>query len=105
MDSECKRDKESKLVVTRRHEIVEDARVRWEEQITESVQMIETECFKELNVFGPNNTTTLDLVLDAVPEPEKKGCFPFRRKKKQSARMRPVPISDQQLESTTRCDS
>nr|CAD7432303.1 unnamed protein product [Timema monikensis] len=68
-------------------------------------EMIETECFKELNVFGPNNTTTLDLVLDAVPEPEKKGCFPFRRKKKQSARMRPVPISDQQLESTTRRDS
>lgn len=42
--------------------------------------MIETECYKELNVFGPNNTPTPDLILDAVPEPEKKGCFPFRRK-------------------------
>ncbi|PSN40051.1 hypothetical protein C0J52_20197 [Blattella germanica] len=43
-------------------------------------EMIETECFKELNVFGPNNTPTIDLVIDAIPEPEKKGCFPFRRK-------------------------
>jgi hypothetical protein len=42
--------------------------------------MIETECFKELNVFGPNNTPTIDLIIDAIPEPEKKGCFPFRRK-------------------------
>jgi hypothetical protein len=42
--------------------------------------MIETECYKELNVFGPNNTPTIDLIVDAIPEPEKKGCFPFRRK-------------------------
>lgn len=42
--------------------------------------MIDTECYKELNVFGTNNTPTTDLILDAVPEPEKKGCFPFRRK-------------------------
>jgi G protein-coupled receptor kinase len=42
--------------------------------------MIETECFKELNVFGPNNTPTIDLIVDAIPEPERKGCFPFRRK-------------------------
>ncbi|XP_069679336.1 G protein-coupled receptor kinase 2 [Periplaneta americana] len=61
-------------------------------------EMIETECFKELNVFGPNNTPTIDLIIDAIPEPEKKGCFPFRRKKKQSARMRPVPISEQYLQ-------
>nr|CAD7442418.1 unnamed protein product [Timema bartmani] len=39
-DSECKRDKESKLAVTRRHEIVEEARLRWEEQITESEQSL-----------------------------------------------------------------
>lgn len=44
------------------------------------LQMIDTECYKELNVFGTNNTPTTDLILDAVPEPEKKGCFPFRRK-------------------------
>lgn len=42
--------------------------------------MIETECFKELNVFGPGNTPTPDLIIDAIPEPDKKGCFPFRRK-------------------------
>lgn len=43
-------------------------------------QMIETECYKELNIFGPNNTPSADLILNALPQPEKKGCFPFRRK-------------------------
>jgi len=43
-------------------------------------QMIETECYKELNVFGPDNTPTPDLMIDAEPWPEKKSCFPFRRK-------------------------
>jgi len=42
--------------------------------------MIETECYKELNVFGPDNTPTPDLMIDAEPWPEKKSCFPFRRK-------------------------
>uniref|UniRef100_A0A1B6C906 G protein-coupled receptor kinase n=1 Tax=Clastoptera arizonana TaxID=38151 RepID=A0A1B6C906_9HEMI len=64
-------------------------------------EMIETECYKELNVFGPNNVPSPDLIIDAVPEPENKGCFPFRRKKKQSARTRPVPISDQYLKVNT----
>jgi hypothetical protein len=45
-----------------------------------ALQMIETECFKELNVFGPYNTIPVDLIIDAIPEPEKRGCFPFRRK-------------------------
>jgi len=45
-----------------------------------ALQMIETECFKELNVFGQNSTPTIDLIIDAIPEPERKGCFPFRRK-------------------------
>lgn len=45
-----------------------------------ALQMIETECFKELNIFGANNTATIDLIIDAIPEPEKRGCFPFRRK-------------------------
>lgn len=44
------------------------------------LQMIETECYKELNVFGPGYTRSPDLILDAVPEPEKKSCFPCRRK-------------------------
>jgi len=59
--------------------------------------MIETECFKELNKFGPYNTIPIDLIIDAIPEPEKRGCFPFRRKKKQSARMRPIPVAEQYL--------
>jgi len=45
-----------------------------------ALQMIETECFKELNKFGPYNTIPIDLIIDAIPEPEKRGCFPFRRK-------------------------
>lgn len=43
--------------------------------------MIETECFKELNVLGPNNTPTPDLLINhPSSNNEDKGCFPFRRK-------------------------
>jgi len=42
--------------------------------------MIETGCYKELNVFGPNKSRSPDLVLDLMPEPEKTGCFPFSRR-------------------------
>lgn len=43
--------------------------------------MIETGCFTELNIFGPNLTPTPDLIFDAVIEKENdKGCFPFKRK-------------------------
>lgn len=43
--------------------------------------MIETDCYKQLNVFGPNGTRTADLIINgAVTAPEDKGCFPFRRK-------------------------
>lgn len=42
--------------------------------------MIETGCYKELNIFGPNKTRSPDLVLDLMPEPEKTGCFPFSRR-------------------------
>lgn len=42
--------------------------------------MIETGCYKELNVFGPNKTRSPDLILDLKPEPEKTGCFPFSRR-------------------------
>lgn len=42
--------------------------------------MIETECFKELNVLGPNNTPTADLLINhPPPNNENRGCFPFRR--------------------------
>lgn len=39
------------------------------------LQMIETECFKELNVFGPNGTLSPDLDRSHPPEPPKKGLF------------------------------
>ncbi|XP_039285896.1 G protein-coupled receptor kinase 5 [Nilaparvata lugens] len=67
-------------------------------------EMIETECYKELNVYGPNNSRSQDLVLDAVPEPEKKGCFPFRRKKKQNSRDRPIPIADHYLKQNAKVE-
>lgn len=38
-------------------------------------QMIETECFKELNVFGPNGTISPDLNKSFPPEPPKKGLL------------------------------
>ncbi|XP_070540653.1 G protein-coupled receptor kinase 5-like [Ptychodera flava] len=38
-------------------------------------EMIETECFKELNVFGPNGTPTPDLILDQPPPPPRRGLF------------------------------
>jgi hypothetical protein len=42
--------------------------------------MIETECFSELNVFGPEESPTPDLLVTSTPPVEKQGCFPFRRK-------------------------
>lgn len=44
------------------------------------VQMIETECFKELNVFGPSQTRPPDLCWELPPAEDRRGCFPFRRK-------------------------
>lgn len=45
------------------------------------LQMIETECFKELNVFGPDGTLSWDLNRSQPPEPPKKGLLQrlFRR--------------------------
>lgn len=43
-------------------------------------EMVETECFRELNVFGINECPTPDLLINAPPVVEKPGCFPFRRK-------------------------
>ncbi|XP_043268503.1 G protein-coupled receptor kinase 2 isoform X1 [Venturia canescens] len=58
-------------------------------------EMIETECFKELNVLGPNSSPTPDLLVNYPPaNNENRGCFPFRRKKKQSARTREIPLSE-----------
>ncbi|XP_057362370.1 G protein-coupled receptor kinase 5 isoform X2 [Manis pentadactyla] len=38
-------------------------------------EMIETECFKELNVFGPNGTLSPDLNRSHLPDPPKKGLL------------------------------
>ncbi|XP_065210501.1 G protein-coupled receptor kinase 2 isoform X1 [Planococcus citri] len=63
-------------------------------------EMIETGCFEELNVFGPNRTPTPDLLLDAVPEKEpEEGCFPFKKKKKIPARAKPIPIPVEYLKT------
>ncbi|XP_078421795.1 G protein-coupled receptor kinase 5 isoform X3 [Cetorhinus maximus] len=38
-------------------------------------EMIETECFKELNVFGPNGTRSPDLDWNQLPEPPKRSLL------------------------------
>lgn len=48
--------------------------------ISWQTEMIETECFRELNVFGTDECPTTDLQINAQPVIEKAGCFPFRRK-------------------------
>lgn len=48
--------------------------------ISWQTEMIETECFKQLNIFGPCGTPTPDLIISPVSVPENKGCFSFRRK-------------------------
>lgn len=45
-------------------------------------EMIETDCFRQLNVFGPNCTRSPDLILQPTAVSENEGCFPFRRKVK-----------------------
>ncbi|KAM7363977.1 G protein-coupled receptor kinase 2 isoform 1-T2 [Cochliomyia hominivorax] len=60
-------------------------------------EMMETECFRELNVFGPDDNPTPDLLINAIPQPDTSGCFPFRRKKKQPARTQPIPIPEHLL--------
>lgn len=51
--------------------------VTWQEEI------IETEVFKELNLFGPGFTRSHDLRTDLPPEPEPTtGCLPFFRRRR-----------------------
>uniref|UniRef100_A0A8C6GJ79 Uncharacterized protein n=1 Tax=Mus spicilegus TaxID=10103 RepID=A0A8C6GJ79_MUSSI len=51
--------------------------------------MIETECFKELNVFEPNGTLSPDLNRSQPPEPPKKGLFHrlFRRQHQSNSKL------------------
>lgn len=83
-------------------------------------EMIETDCFRQLNVFGPYGTRSSDLILQPVTTTENEGCFPFRRKvkhrsstafhppncllvlqKKQLPRTRPIPINPSLLPQMT----
>ena len=45
--------------------------------------MIETECYKELNLFGPNGEPTPDLIEGLPPQPPQRGFFDklFRRRR------------------------
>ncbi|XP_064370365.1 G protein-coupled receptor kinase 5 isoform X2 [Dromaius novaehollandiae] len=54
-------------------------------------EMIETECFKELNVFGPNGTISPDLNKSYPPEPPKKGLLQriFKRQHQNNSRSSP----------------
>ncbi|KAL3270370.1 hypothetical protein HHI36_009416 [Cryptolaemus montrouzieri] len=64
-------------------------------------EMIETDCFRQLNVFGPYNTRSPDLVLQPSTSSENEGCFPFRRKKKPLPRTRPIQINPALLPQST----
>ncbi|KAJ7421315.1 G protein-coupled receptor kinase 5 [Willisornis vidua] len=54
-------------------------------------EMIETECFKELNVFGPNGTISPDLNKSYPPEPPKKGLLHriFKRQHQNNSKSSP----------------
>ncbi|XP_062831712.1 G protein-coupled receptor kinase 5 isoform X2 [Anolis carolinensis] len=54
-------------------------------------EMIETECFKELNVFGPNGTISPDLNKSFPPEPPKKGLLHriFKRQHQNNSKSSP----------------
>ncbi|XP_065779499.1 G protein-coupled receptor kinase 5 isoform X3 [Muntiacus reevesi] len=54
-------------------------------------EMIETECFKELNVFGPHGTLSADLNRSHPPEPPKKGLLQrlFKRQHQNNSKSSP----------------
>ncbi|KAL1492087.1 hypothetical protein ABEB36_012581 [Hypothenemus hampei] len=62
-------------------------------------EIIETDSYRQLNVFGPNNTRSPDLILEPAPQAKSGNCFPFRRKKKHVPRNQPVPINSSLLAS------
>lgn len=52
--------------------------------ISFQTELVETECFDELNVYGPDNTPSPDLVMNSVAElsdDESTGCISFKSKK------------------------
>jgi len=46
-------------------------------------QMIEMECFKELNIFGPDGSPSPDLIEEEPPAPARHGFFDrlFKRRR------------------------
>lgn len=50
--------------------------IPWQEE------MIETECYRELNQWAEDGGPSPDLLVDRPPPEEYQGCFPFRRKNK-----------------------
>ncbi|XP_058044403.1 G protein-coupled receptor kinase 5 [Ahaetulla prasina] len=54
-------------------------------------EMMETECFKELNLFGPNGTISPDLNKNYPPEPPKKGLLHriFKRQHQNNSKSAP----------------
>ncbi|XP_015793353.1 G protein-coupled receptor kinase 2 isoform X2 [Tetranychus urticae] len=61
-------------------------------------EMIETDCFKELNVFGPNFTLPDDLNFDCPPVDEPKGCFQFFRSNKNKRKNVHISKSNAQID-------
>ncbi|XP_066932509.1 G protein-coupled receptor kinase 5-like [Clytia hemisphaerica] len=61
-------------------------------------EMIETEVFKELNVFGPNGAPTPDLIGDAPPEEQEHEpkCCGFFRGSRQRTRTAQTYVADQE---------
>ncbi len=56
-------------------------------QMSMFFQMLDTDVFHEINVFGPNNTPTPDLIGDAPPTPQESddcSCCPRLCRKKKS---------------------
>ncbi|KAK2488493.1 hypothetical protein MC885_012587, partial [Smutsia gigantea] len=63
-------------------------------------EMIETECFKELNVFGPNGTLSPDLNRSHLPDPPKKGLLQRIFKRQVRAPMPSCPGLDASMRSS-----
>nr|CAH7722016.1 unnamed protein product [Callosobruchus chinensis] len=63
-------------------------------------EMIETDCFRQLNMFGPNYSRTPDLVLEPIVISENEGCFPFRRKVSSMFRYQSTVFRDNWLRKT-----
>uniref|UniRef100_A0A6M2DRG0 G protein-coupled receptor kinase n=1 Tax=Xenopsylla cheopis TaxID=163159 RepID=A0A6M2DRG0_XENCH len=69
------------------------------------MEMIDTDSYSELNVFGADDTPTPDLTVLSEPVEEKQGCFSFGFKKKPSARSKQIPFAEHLLMSSQRAQA